>query len=51
VNGVHRNPQTVKHAAAKPIAPELRGDFAMHAAPLVAELELTKRTTLLASHP
>lgn len=48
VNGVHRNPQTVKHAAARPIAPELRGDFAMHAAPLVAEIELTKNAALLA---
>ena len=48
LNGVHRNPQTVQLPAAKPIAPELRGDFALHAAPLVAEIELTKSSTLVA---
>lgn len=48
LNGVHRNPQTVQLPAAKPIAPELREDFALVAAPLVAEIELTKSSTLLA---
>lgn len=50
LNGVHRNPQTVQLPAAKPIAPELREQFALHAAPLVAEIELTKSRTLLAGH-
>jgi murein DD-endopeptidase MepM/ murein hydrolase activator NlpD len=48
LNGIHRNPQTVMLPAAAPITPELREDFSRHAAPLVAELELTKSTTLLA---
>jgi len=50
LNGVHRNPQTVSLPAAKPIAPELREAFALHAAPLVAEIELTKSRNLLADH-
>jgi murein DD-endopeptidase MepM/ murein hydrolase activator NlpD len=48
LNGVHRNPQTVKLPAARPIAVELRADFAEHAAPLVAEIELTKSRVLFA---
>lgn len=48
LNGVHRNPQTVSLPAAQPIAAALREDFALHAAPLVAELELTKSASLLA---
>ena len=42
LHGTHRNPQTVQLPEAKPIAPEWRADFAAHAAPMVAELELTK---------
>ncbi len=49
LNGVHRNPQTVQLPAAKPIAPELREQFALAAAPLVAEIELTKSSMLLAT--
>lgn len=51
LNGVHRNPQTVPLPAAKPIAPELREAFALHAGPMVAEIELTKSRTLLADQP
>jgi len=46
VNGVHRNPLTVKLPQAKPIEARYRSDFLHHAAPLVAQLELVKRTLL-----
>jgi len=46
VNGVHRNPLTVKLPQAKPIEARYRDDFLRHAAPLVAQLELVKRTLL-----
>ncbi len=48
VNGVHRNPQTIKLDDARPIADELRADFAMRTAPLLAELDLINRGPLLA---
>ncbi|MCI0436858.1 MAG: peptidoglycan DD-metalloendopeptidase family protein [Gemmatimonadetes bacterium] len=48
VNGVHRNPQTVKLGDARPIADELRADFTARSAPWVAELELINRGPLLA---
>ena len=51
MNGAHRNPQTVQLPEAKPIAPGLRQDFALHAAPLVAELELTKSAVFAAARP
>jgi len=46
VNGVHRNPLTVKLPQAKPIEARYRSDFLRHATPLVAQLELVKRTLL-----
>jgi murein DD-endopeptidase MepM/ murein hydrolase activator NlpD len=48
VNGVHRNPQTVKLGDAQPIAEELRADFGARTAPLLAELDLINRGPLLA---
>ena len=48
VNGVHRNPQTVKLGDARPIADELRADFDARSAPLLAELDLINRGPLLA---
>lgn len=48
VNGVHRNPQTVKLGDARPIADDLRADFAVRTAPLLAELDLINRGPLLA---
>jgi murein DD-endopeptidase MepM/ murein hydrolase activator NlpD len=48
VNGVHRNPQTVKLGDARPIADELKTDFTVRSAPLLAELDLINRGPLLA---
>ncbi|HSD75138.1 MAG TPA: M23 family metallopeptidase, partial [Steroidobacteraceae bacterium] len=48
VNGVHRNPQTVKLGDAQPIAAELLTDFTARTAPLLAELDLINRGPLLA---
>jgi murein DD-endopeptidase MepM/ murein hydrolase activator NlpD len=48
VNGVHRNPQTVKLGDAQPIAAELLVDFAARTRPLLAELDLINRGPLLA---
>lgn len=48
VNGVHRNPQTVKLGDAQPIAAELLTDFTARTAPLIAELDLINRGPLLA---
>ena len=48
VNGVHRNPQTVKLGDARPIADELKTDFTARSAPLLAELDLINRGPLLA---
>jgi murein DD-endopeptidase MepM/ murein hydrolase activator NlpD len=48
VNGVHRNPQTVKLGDARPIADELNADFTARSAPLLAELDLINRGPLLA---
>ncbi|HTY50375.1 MAG TPA: M23 family metallopeptidase [Steroidobacteraceae bacterium] len=39
VNGVFRNPQTVKLPPARPIEPQLRSDFLAKTAPLRASLE------------
>jgi murein DD-endopeptidase MepM/ murein hydrolase activator NlpD len=48
VNGVHRNPQTVKLGDAQPIAAELLVDFTARTRPLLAELDLINRGPLLA---
>jgi murein DD-endopeptidase MepM/ murein hydrolase activator NlpD len=44
VNGVHRNPLTVKLPAAQPIAKKYRDDFLMKIQPLLTKLELISRT-------
>jgi murein DD-endopeptidase MepM/ murein hydrolase activator NlpD len=44
VNGVHRNPLTVKLPAAEPIAKKYREDFQLKIAPLISQLELITRT-------
>lgn len=46
VNGVHRNPLTVKLPSAKPLPKQHMDDFSAEAAPLLAQLELYKRTAL-----
>ncbi|MEW8346988.1 MAG: M23 family metallopeptidase, partial [Candidatus Thiodiazotropha taylori] len=44
VNGVHRNPLTVKLPAAKPIAKKYRDDFMIKIQPFISKLELIGRT-------
>ncbi|MCU7945715.1 MAG: peptidoglycan DD-metalloendopeptidase family protein, partial [Candidatus Thiodiazotropha sp. (ex Cardiolucina cf. quadrata)] len=44
VNGVHRNPLTVKLPAAEPIAKKYRAGFQMKIQPLLSKLELINRT-------
>ena len=44
VNGVHRNPLTVKLPAAQPIAKKYRADFLIKIQPLLSKLELINRT-------
>ncbi|MEM9208951.1 MAG: peptidoglycan DD-metalloendopeptidase family protein [Pseudomonadota bacterium] len=46
LNGVHRNPRTVKLPQAAPIKPELMSDFQASTAPILAELERFKKTRL-----
>ena len=49
INGVHRNPQTVKLPDATPIAADLRADFLMRTAPDLAALDQLASGSLLAS--
>ncbi len=44
VNGVHRNPLTVKLPAAEPIAKQYRNDFELKIQPLLSKLDLINRT-------
>lgn len=46
INGVHRNPLTVKLPMAQPIAKKYRNDFKAKATPLVAQLETLDRSRL-----
>jgi murein DD-endopeptidase MepM/ murein hydrolase activator NlpD len=46
VNGVHRNPLTVKLPAAEPIAKKYRDDFKRQSAPLLAKLDQISSTML-----
>ena len=46
VNGVHRNPLTVKLPDAQPLSKKYMADFKVHANPLVASLSLLSKTTL-----
>lgn len=44
VNGVHRNPLTVKLPTAKPVPKRFRTDFELMTTPILAQLELLTRT-------
>jgi murein DD-endopeptidase MepM/ murein hydrolase activator NlpD len=46
VNGVHRNPLTVKLPSAQPIAAQYRDDFLQKTRPVLAQLDLLTRTQL-----
>ena len=46
INGVHRNPLTAKLPAAKPIDKKLLAQFKQQTSPLLAKLELAKKTQL-----
>ncbi len=48
VNGVHRNPRTVKLPAAKPLPKDLLGPFQQAAAPLLARLDNLEQTRIAA---
>ncbi len=50
LNGVHRNPRTVKLPDADPIAPELLADFRKRTAPLLAKLDRGDKDSLLAQN-
>ena len=50
LNGVHRNPRTVKLPDAEPVDPSLREEFARATGPLVAELDDLKRIRLAAAN-
>ena len=49
LNGVHRNPRTVKLPQAAPIKEEYREDFLTTAAPILEELDRYKRTQIAAA--
>ena len=51
VNGVHRNPRTVKLPQAAPIERRFRDDFEIDTAPLLSRLDLIERTQLAALSP
>jgi len=52
VNGVHRNPLTVKLPDAQPLSKRYLADFKSHSMPLLAGLDLLSKTNLaLASNP
>ncbi|MBL3598716.1 MAG: peptidoglycan DD-metalloendopeptidase family protein [gamma proteobacterium endosymbiont of Lamellibrachia anaximandri] len=46
VNGVHRNPLTVKLPAAQPIAKKYKVDFLLKTQPLVSQLDVLNRTLI-----
>jgi len=46
LNGVHRNPLTVKFPAAKPVAKNQLAAFKQQTSPLISQLELAKQTQL-----
>lgn len=48
LNGVHRNPQTVKLPDAQPISADLLADFKARTAPLLAQLDTGPPTRLMA---
>jgi len=48
VNGVHRNPRTVKLPQANPIAPEYRHDYLARADAMMSQLDMVRRTRMAA---
>ncbi|MDF1528480.1 MAG: peptidase M23, partial [Sedimenticola sp.] len=44
VNGVHRNPLTIKLPAAEPLAKKYRSKFLSVSTPLIAQLDLAAKT-------
>ena len=46
INGVHRNPRTVKLPDAAPVEPAYRADFIATAKPLWAQLDVIRQTQL-----
>jgi murein DD-endopeptidase MepM/ murein hydrolase activator NlpD len=46
VNGVHRNPLTVKLPAAEPLPKQYMTDFNQYSAPLLSQLDLYRRTAI-----
>ncbi len=49
INGVHRNPRTVKLPQAEPVARPFREDFITTASPMLAQLDLVNQTRLAAT--
>ena len=49
INGVHRNPRTVKLPQAEPVARPFREDFITAASPMLAQLDLINQTRLAAT--
>jgi murein DD-endopeptidase MepM/ murein hydrolase activator NlpD len=43
VDGVHRNPLTIRHASVAPVAAELMPEFTTYAKPLLAQLDIIDR--------
>lgn len=50
VNGVHRNPLTVKLPNAQPIKKRYRNDFKLHATNMISQLEMHKETNVAFKH-
>ena len=50
VNGVHRNPLTVKLPNAQPIDNRYKQDFALHAESMLSQLAMYKETNLALNH-
>ena len=51
VNGVHRNPLTVKFPDASPLGRTYMADFSSKAAPYLARLDLLNRSTIAFNTP
>ncbi|MCW8845612.1 MAG: peptidase M23, partial [Gammaproteobacteria bacterium] len=48
VNGVHRNPRTVKLPQANPVAAKYREDFLAEADAMMSQLDMVRQTRLAA---
>jgi murein DD-endopeptidase MepM/ murein hydrolase activator NlpD len=51
VDGVHRNPLTIKHVSINPIPAELMSEFTAYASPLLAQLDTIDRHYLALNEP